>query len=293
MSNFSSLKRDLPYLGVGLGLRRDLAEKTLASQGIIDWLELVPENYLGVGGKAGRRLEMAASDFPLVSHGVNLSIGSVDPLNEQYLFELKSILDIIDCPWWSDHLCFTSCGGVYLHDLIPLPFTNESVKHVAERVKIVQEYMSRPFLLENISAYMRMPESKMSEPEFISAVLESADCGLLLDVNNVYVNSFNFDFDPFSFIDELPLDRVVQIHVAGHKRRDNLLIDTHGESVSAPVYELLEYVLKKTEVKAVLLERDQNFPDFSELAAELSKIRKLMGMHRPVESCIAEQARAL
>lgn len=274
-SCFSQSKQSLPFLGIGLGLRRDIAERTLSSQAHIDWLELVPENYMGVGGKARLRLEQAAASFPLVSHGVNLSLGSFDPLNKGYLSDLKVLLDEFDCPWWSDHLSFSSAGGVYAHDLLPLPFTREAVDHVSERIRRVQDYICRPFLIENISAYMRMPGAQMSESDFISSVLEFADCGLLLDVDNVFVNSMNFGFDPYEFIDSLPLERVVQIHVAGHKRRGKLIIDTHGEKVSEAVFAILEYVLMKVEVKGILLERDQNFPEFDDILEELEIIRCL------------------
>src|SRR5262249_48293569 len=158
------------------------------------------------------RLLAAQSLFPLVSHGVNLSIGSTDELNEQYLEELKEILDKTDSPWWSDHLCFTSVQGTYMHDLLPLPFTREAVAHIAKRIKRVQDFTQRPFLIENISFYMNMPCCEMTDAQFLCEVLEAADCGLLLDVNNVYVNSLNHGFDPFEYVDQLPLDRVVQMH---------------------------------------------------------------------------------
>lgn len=279
--SFLQQKKSLPYLGTGFGLRRELATAIFEHAEKIDWLEIVPENYMNLGGKARERLEQAISCFTLISHGLNLSIGSADPLNKSYLSSLKSLLDKIDSPWWSDHLCFTSINGTYLHDLLPIPLSTKSIKHVAERIKMVQSFMARPFLLENISYYMQVPGSFLNETEFIGEILESADCGMLLDVNNVYVNSLNHGFDPFAFIDALPLERVVQIHVAGHKRIGEYVIDTHGEPVIEPVFELLRHVLKKTSVNAIMLERDQNFPDFTELLAELDEIRTLSLEYQP------------
>ena len=260
-------------LGIGLGLRRDLADETFQHSDRIDWVEIAPENFMGIGGSARDLLEKACERFPVVSHGLNLSIGSTDDLNEDYLKELKLLLDSINAPWWSDHLCFTSVEGVYMHDLLPLPFTREAVRHIAERVKRVQDYIERPFLLENISFYMYPPGGDLTEAQFFAEVAEQADCGFLLDVNNIYVNSVNHKYDPRRFIDEIPLDRTVQIHVAGHKKMREVIIDTHGAPVIQPVYELLEYVLSRTVVKGVMLERDQNFPEFDEILTEVDLLR--------------------
>ena len=281
MAGLLELKKRLPVLGIGLGLRRELAELTLSSAGRIDWLELVPENYMGLGGRCRAVLERAVDSFSLVTHGVNLSIGSTDDLNRSYLKELKRLLDEIDAPWWSDHLCFTSVEGVYTHDLLPLPFSREAIKHIVERIKRVQDYIQRPFLLENISFYMHMPGCEMTETEFMGAVLEQADCGLLLDVNNVYVNAVNHGFDPVEYMSKLPIERTVQMHVAGHKVGEEMLLDTHGAPVIQPVFELLEWVLKRTDVCAVMLERDQNFPEFDEIMQELAVIRGIAERAQP------------
>jgi uncharacterized protein len=228
MPDFLDTKKRLPNLGIGLGLRRELAAETLESKNRIDWLELVPENYMGLGGACRERLESARNEFPLVTHGINLSIGSTDDLNSEYLSKLKKLLDLIDAPWFSDHLCFTSCDGIYMHDLLPLPRSKEAINLIAEKVKRVQEIIGRPFLLENISYYMNVPGSEMNDSQFLAEVLEKADCGLLLDVNNVYVNSLNHNFDPYHYLDQIPLERTVQIHVAGHKQGSEYVIDTHG-----------------------------------------------------------------
>jgi uncharacterized protein (UPF0276 family) len=273
--DFLDIKKQLPTLGVGLGLRREIAEETFENSSAIDWLEFVPENYMRLGGMARERLETAQQLFPLVSHGVNLSIGSTDDLNKDYLSALKDVLDRTNSPWWSDHLCFTSVEKKYMHDLLPLPFTKEAVKHIAERIKRVQDYTQRPFLIENISYYMNMPGCEMSDGQFLAEIVEAADCGILLDVNNIYVNSINHKFDPIDYLKQIPIERTVQMHVAGHKKIGNYIIDTHGAALIEPVYELLKYVLEKTDVRAVLLERDQNFPEFNELMDELNRIRQI------------------
>lgn len=279
--DFHSMKKKLPILGIGLGLRRELARETFDNAEKIDWLELVPENYMDLGGMARERLEQASSAFPLVTHGVNLSIGSTDPLSETYLKSLKKLLDTINAPWFSDHLCFSSVSGHYMHDLLPLPTSREAVNHVVQRIKTVQEYIGRPFLIENISYYMNMPGCELNEVQFLGEVLEKADCGLLLDVNNVYVNSINHNFDPYKYLNALPLERTVQMHIAGHSHGEEMIIDTHGNPVIEPVFELLDFVLARVSVNAVMLERDQNYPEFSELLAELQQIRTIAANYQP------------
>lgn len=269
------MKKNLPDLGIGFGLRRELVDETFEAKDKIDFLEFAPENYMEVGGNAKALLERAAEAFPLISHGLCLSIGSADDLNKDYLKALKKILTQANCAWASDHLCFASFNGVYVQDLLPLPFSKEAVAHVVKRIKAVQEYIERPFLLENISYYTNLPGSEMNEWQFTSEILEKADCGLLLDVNNVYVNSVNHGFDPHEYIDQLPLERVVQIHIAGHKKSDKTIIDTHGAPVVQAVYDLLEYTMPRVNVNGVMLERDQNFPDFEEIEVELEKIRQI------------------
>ncbi|MBX9693768.1 MAG: DUF692 domain-containing protein [Cyanobacteria bacterium] len=280
-SDFLTIKESLPVLGVGLGYRRELAALTVENKQKIDWLELVPENYMELGGAARERLELALGAFPLVTHGVNLSVGSTDELSDVYLAALKKLLDFINAPWWSDHLCFTSVDGKYLHDLLPLPFNREAINHVVPRIKKAAQRIGRPFLLENISFYMNMPGSTMSEADFTAAVLEEADCGLLLDVNNVYVNSINHNYDPYKFIDSIPIERTVQIHIAGHSHTEEMILDSHGNAVVEPVFELLEYVLSRTKVQAIMLERDQNFPHFHELISELDQMRQIARSVQP------------
>ncbi len=279
-NNFCEIKNKLPKLGVGLGFRSEVFQETLDQTGRIDWLEIISEQYMNAGGKSLDLLERAASVFPLIPHGVNLSLGSTDSISSPYKQKLKQLLDKLDPPWWSDHLCFTSHGGVYMNELLPLPFTKETAKYVAQRGRMMQELMERPFLFENITFYMKMPGSEMTEAQFISEVLEQSGCGLLLDINNVYVNSLNHGFDPYEFLKQIPIERTVQIHVAGHIHAPEFkaFVDTHGEAIVEPVFDLLRYVMDQTDVKAVLLERDQNFPDdFNDILLELDEIRSIAG----------------
>lgn len=263
-----------PVLGIGLGLRRPLLEETLAATGLIDWLEFTPENFMGRGGQARRMLERVNAQYPLVSHGVSLSIGSLDPLNPAYLDDLEELFTWINPPWFSDHLCFSSIDGRYFNDLMPLPRTQEAVDHVAGRLKTLQDRFQRPVLIENISQYMNAPDDALSDADFISAILEQADCGLLLDVNNVYVNSRNHHFDPLAFLGNIPLERVVQIHVAGHHEFPEGLVDTHGAPVVDPVWDLLRWTLQRCRPCGVMLERDTSLPAFEALIPELLQIRQ-------------------
>jgi uncharacterized protein len=267
----------LPRLGVGLGLRRAIFRETLANRDRIDWVEIVPENYMGKGGRSLQMLEETIdAGLPIISHGVNLSIGSVDPLNATYLADLKALFDIVQPAWFSDHLCYTSVGGLYLNDLIPLPFTREAVEHVVKRIREVQSQFDIPFLIENVSYYANFQPGEMTEAQFLSEVLEQADCGLMLDVNNIYVNAQNHNYDPVAFLDQIPLERTVQLHVAGHLRRKHLIIDTHGADVCSEVYDLLEEVLRRVpRVNGILLERDNDIPPIDELLAELDEIRRI------------------
>ncbi len=267
---------ELPILGIGLGLRRSLHSETMGKRQQIDWLEIVPENYMGKGGKSIELLDEACdTGFPIISHGVNLSIGSVDPLNERYLNDLQALFRRIQPAWFSDHLCFSSVSGAYFNDLIPLQYTWEAVEHVVKRIKAVQARFDIPFLIENISYYCAFPSSELTEAQFLSEVLERSDCGLLLDVNNVYVNAHNHGYDPLGFLREIPLERTVQLHVAGHLKKRELIVDTHGSPVCADVFDLLETLLEMTPVNGILLERDIDIPPMSELLVELAQIRQI------------------
>ncbi len=280
-SEFDRILKGLPDLGVGLGLRREMHEETLKAKSELKWVEFTPEEFMGANGKSKQRIEEAAEIFPLISHGINLSLGSTDDLNPVYLKELKRLLDRFDVPWWSDHVSFSSAEGIYVNNLLPMSRTRESARHIAERIKKAQDYIERPLLVENISFYMpNPPGSFLTEAEYISEILELADCGMLLDLNNVFVNSINHNFDPYQFLNQIPLHRVVQVHLAGHNQHENMLIDTHSEAVCDPVFDLLDYLLARTMPKGIMIERDGNFPQFSEIQTELARLEELIAKHK-------------
>ena len=260
--------------GIGIGYRFAMAESTLASQvPEISWLEVHPENYVERGGRFRQALERARERWPFVTHGLTMGFGAVEPAEDAYVKPLKAFLHDLQVPWHSEHLCFSGADGVMLHDLLPLPFTREAVATAVQRIREARDRLELPIAIENISYYAEAGERDMSELEFLLEVLERADCKLLLDVNNVFVNSRNHGFDPQRYIDRMPEERVVQIHVAGHHvRKDDLIIDTHGEPVREEVYDLLEYTLRRVGKVPVLLERDQNFPPFAELVAEVKRL---------------------
>lgn len=273
-NQFVELKKKLPMLGVGLGYRHETAQETMENAETIDFVEIISEMYLRQGAAKMQELD-DATKYKVIPHGVDLSIGSTDEICYEHLHEVKHLIERLQAPWWTDHLAFGNAGGLYSHSLLPLPYSREAINHVVKRIKKVQQVIDVPLLLENITTYIRMPGSELTEAQFISEVLEQADCGLLLDVNNVYVNSQNHNYDPYEFINQLPIDRVVQIHIAGHHKKGDMLIDTHGSSISKPVFDLLEHTLRKTDVRGILLERDQLFPKFSSTLKELHKIRSI------------------
>jgi uncharacterized protein len=276
-SDFTSL----PYLGAGIGLRKEHFKDILAGKAAVNWLEIIPENFMNFGGQAARTLNLCAQKWPVISHGVNLSIGSIDPLNEEYVDRLQALLDQTCPPWYSDHLCFTSVGGRYLHDLLPLPLSYEAADHVIARVKKLQKKIKRPFLLENISYYVLDPDAQMSEAEFFKRILEKADAGLLLDVNNVYVNSLNHGTDAKDFIRRLPLERVAQIHLAGHKDNGKIVIDTHEGPIIDPVWELFAFTLDLLERPvSTLIEWDTRIPPLEELLKEAGRAQKILDQGR-------------
>src|SRR5262245_18492751 len=229
--------------GIGVGLRSAFAREILTTQRQVDWLELTPENWAFHGGERRRRLDAAAERWPMVAHSVSLSIGGLDPLDGVFLDSIQRINQTIDAPWWSDHLCYSSIDGKPLHDLLPLPFSEEAADHAAARVREVRARVEAPLALENATFYSHMPGATMDEAAFLCAVIERSGCGMLLDVNNVYVNSLNHGGDPRAFIDRMPLDRVWQLHVAGHTRGEEAVIDTHIGPVIDDVWALYRYTL--------------------------------------------------
>lgn len=265
--------------GVGLGLRWQFLDEVLERLtdrpllGPIEFFEVAPENYMRRGGYFPAMLEQVRSNYPLFSHGLTLNIGGVDPLDGGYLAELSRFLKRFEPVVHSDHLCFTGVGGVQLHDLFPMPFTMEAARHVSERLSAAQDFIKRPIALENITFYRADESSEMSELDFVCEVLSQSGAGLLLDVNNVWVNWQNHQtHEPIAFFERLPLDRVVSLHVAGHEKRGPRLIDTHGADVPDSVYTLVEWVISKTGPLPVVVERDHHIPPFDELLAEVKRV---------------------
>lgn len=264
-----------PALGFGLGLRTDHYEAILETRPDVDWFEILSENYMVPGGKPLHFLDRIRADYPVVMHGVSLSIGSSEALNRDYLRQLKTLADRVQPAWISDHLCWTGVHGKNMHDLLPLPYTEEAVRHVAARVQHVQEYLGRRILLENVSSYVTYRHSAMTEWEFLNAVVERADCLVLLDVNNIYVSGFNHGFDPLDFLNAVPVGRVQQFHLAGHRNLDTHIIDTHDEPVVDPVWELYAAAVRRFGRVSTMIERDDNVPPLAELLAELDQARRI------------------
>jgi len=269
------MSENYPVEGAGLGLRRALL-KPLESQSPeqISFLEATPENWIGVGGRLGKRFRAFTERYPFVCHGLSLSIGGPEPLDVEFVKQVRSFLDQHDIRFYTEHLSYCSDHG-HLYDLMPIPFTADAVRHVADRIRQVQDILDRPFAIENVS-YYAAPGQEMTEIEFINAVLEEADCGLLLDVNNIYVNSINHRYDAEEFLTALPADRVVYFHVAGHYvEAEDLRIDTHGADVIDPVWQLLDQAYAHCGVVPTLLERDFNIPPLAELIDEMDIIIEL------------------
>ncbi len=278
---------------VGIGLRWEFIDELIERvPAEIDFLEISPENYMRRGGYFPAALAFLRSKYPIVTHGLTMSLGGTDPLDHAYLTELAAFVREMESPWHSDHLCFGSAHGAMLHDLLPLSFNESTVKRAADRIRAAQDVLGVPLAIENISFYMHPGKREMSEPEFISRVCEAADCGLLLDVNNAYVNSQNFGFDVRDWMKNVPLSRVVQIHIAGHEwfneadfgthGSQQIILDTHGAPVIDPVLSLLGEVLERTGPVPVLLERDENIPSLDDLLAELSRVRACAEEHTPL-----------
>ncbi|WP_137817510.1 DUF692 domain-containing protein [Pseudomonas sp. 2FG] len=276
-----------PCLGYGLGLRSTYYSEILEQRPAVDWFEVISENYLVEGGKALYYLDAIGEHYPLVMHGVSLSIGGPHPLDQAYLQQLKHLADRVQPAWISDHLCWSRGNAHQLHDLLPLPYSEESLQHVAARVRQVQEVLERPLVLENVSSYVRTANSDFSEWQFLAALSELSGCELLLDVNNVYVSARNHGFEPWDFISALPAARIRQLHLAGHSDYGSYLIDTHDQPVSDPVWRLYRRTLEHLGPVATLLERDDHFPPLAELLAELEQARALAAVALGTEAACA------
>ncbi|MCU0427387.1 MAG: DUF692 domain-containing protein [Candidatus Kapabacteria bacterium] len=264
---------NLPDLGFGVGLRSVHYDHILEHFPPVDWFEVISENYLSRGGYSWYALQKIRERYRIVTHGVSLSIGSTDPLNFTYLERLKRLADDMDTPWVSDHICWTGVNGRNTHDLLPILYTEETLRHVVERIRTIQDFLGRRVALENVSTYVEFAASTMPEWEFIARMAEDADCGLLLDVNNVYVSSFNHGFDPYEFIDAIPADRICQYHLAGHTNKGTHIIDTHSDHVVDEVWELYRYAYGRSGGRATLLEWDEDIPPFEVVHAEALKAR--------------------
>jgi uncharacterized protein len=267
-------RSDFASLGFGVGLRRPHYGHVLEQHPPMDWFEVISENFMVEGGRALEVLEGARAHYPVVMHGVSLSIGSSDPLNRAYLETLRAATRRFEPAWVSDHLCWTGVGGRNLHDLLPLPYTEETVIHVAGRIRQVQEILERTILIENVSSYMAFRSSRLEEWEFLTAVAEEADCGILLDINNIFVSAFNHRFDPLRYIDAVPADRVMQFHLAGHSDHGSYLLDTHDHPIRAEVWALYEHAVRRFGRVPTLIEWDDNIPDFEVLVAAAAEARR-------------------
>ncbi|SFR92585.1 hypothetical protein SAMN05216570_0703 [Dyella sp. OK004] len=265
----------LPQLGYGLGLRVEYYQELLEHPQGVEWLEIVSENYMVPGGLPLVWLERFRERFPLAMHGVSMSIGSTDPLDEGYLSRLAALACRIEPAWISDHLCWTGVQGVNLHDLMPLPYTEEALAHVVERVKQVQDRLGRRILLENVSSYVSFADAQLTEWEFLAAVAERGDCLILLDINNIYVSAKNHGFAPLRYLDGIPAHRVQQFHLAGHEQGEALIIDTHDAPVASPVWELYAEAVRRFGAVSTMIERDDHMPPLAELLAELAQARAL------------------
>lgn len=267
-----------PHLGFGLGLRPQhyeaiLDKQTFNSAAVVDWFEALTENYLVAGGRALANLQRIRERYPIVLHGVSLSIGSSAPLDFEYLRQVRELAKRFEPAWVSDHLCWTGVAGTNLHDLMPLPYTEEALQHIAGRVRQVQDFLGRRILLENVSSYVSYVSSTLTEWEFLAALAEQADCLLLLDVNNIYVSSVNHEYDPNTFLDAIPANRVQQIHLAGHQNHGDYLIDTHDHPVIDPVWALYRRAIERFGPVSTMIERDDNIPPLAELIDELKTAR--------------------
>ena len=263
------------YLGFGLGLRAQHYDEILESQPPIDWFEVISENYMLPGGQPLRMLDKIRTRYPIVMHGVSLSIASTAPPDFDYLQGLRDLARRVEPQWISDHLCWTGVHGKNLHDLMPFPYTHEGLDHVVSRVQLVQDFLGRPLTLENVSTYVRFNESEMTEWEFISELTRRTGCWLLFDVNNVYVSAYNHGYDPLTFLDGIPADRVVQFHMAGHSHMGTHIIDTHDAPVCDEVWELYAAAVKRFGRVSTMIERDDNIPPLAELVEEVDQSRRI------------------
>lgn len=263
----------IPYIGCGTGFRPVYYADIINNSTNIDWFEIISENYMVAGGNPLAMLDRVRERFPIVMHGVSLSIASTDPINFEYLKALKALADRIEPEWISDHLAWTGINGLNLHDLLPIPYTEEALIHITERIEVIQNYLGRPILIENPSTYISFKTSEMDEPTFLNNLCERSNCFLLLDINNIYVSAYNHNFDPYKYIESIAPLRVAQMHIAGHTNYNTHIIDTHDQRVCDEVWDLMNIACDRFPQASPMLERDDNFPPFSDLIAEFNIMR--------------------
>jgi uncharacterized protein (UPF0276 family) len=280
----------LPNLGTGVGLRTVHYAHILEHWPQVDWFEVLSENYMLTKGRPLRILDEIAERYPVAMHGVSMSIGSTDPLDFEYLRELKALRDRIGARWVSDHLCWTGVAGKNTHDLLPAPYTEETLHHVVSRVRQVQDFLGAPLALENPSTYAELTASTMTEWDFLARLADEAECAILLDVNNIYVSAYNHGFDPREYLNAVPYDRVVQFHVAGHTRHPTHIVDTHIGPVEHPVWELLGDAVERSGGAAVLLEWDAEIPPFDEVHREARRAGEFVTVAQPQRLAVGERA---
>lgn len=264
------------FLGFGLGLRAPHFEQIIAEKPAVDWFEIISENYFVAGGKPWHYLNKIRSDYPIVMHGVSMSIGSTDAINKDYLNQLKNTIARVEPQWVSDHLCFTQVGGINSHDLLPMPYTNEALEHLANKISQVQDYIGREMIFENVSSYLTYNASQMSEWEFLAQLHKQTGCKFLMDVNNVYVSARNHDFNAMDYLSAIPSTAIAQIHLAGHQDFGTHIIDTHDEDVPDAVWDLYAQYAKTLGPVSTMIERDDNIGSLDDLITELEHAKTLV-----------------
>lgn len=263
------------YLGFGLGLRPQHYTDILDGNPDVDWFEVISENYMVPGGQPLKMLDRIRARYPIVMHGVSLSIASTAPFDQKYLDDLKALADRVEPKFVSDHLCWTGVHGINLHDLLPVPYTREALDHVIARIQHVQDHLKRPLAIENVSSYVQFQHAEMTEWDFIAELTRRTGCWLVFDVNNVFVSAFNHDFDAYDFINGIPADRVVQFHLAGHEHATTHIIDTHDAMVPEPVWALYRAAVRRFGRVSTIIERDDDIPPLADLVSELSEARRI------------------
>ena len=263
-------------LGIGIGYREQFRGELFLNQSEVDFLEIISDRYLDTNKEKQAELELIAAHFPLIPHAINLSLGSAEGLDTDYLLKLAKLIKQLNPPWWSEHLSFTKAGGIDIGHLSPLPYTKEAVKVVCENIEQIRRYIDTPLIIENITYMVKIPGGEMTEAQFIGEIVDRADCGLLLDLTNLYINSTNHGYSRQDFLSQLPLERVVQLHFVGGYWHDGVLIDSHSHSTPVEVWQLMKEVVAQTTVQGIVLERDENIPPFAELATELRQAKEIL-----------------